>query len=322
MNKKKIYLSLLLTFILLFSTGCSILNEVKKEPTSTPFTTIQATISPTPDPNEGRDKVQCIRVVDGDTIYVRNEDGEEIGVRLLGVDTPETKHPTKPVEYYGPEASTHTERRLSGRTLWLDYEKNRIDKYGRTLAYVFFENGTLFNLELVRYGFAKLYDDAKGLKYQSVFKEALELAKNEKLGLWAEPMPTATIIPQSTSQATETPTKTPKPQVKTTAKPTSKSTPKPTAKPTTKITNSPAPTPKPTVAPTNPPTAQPTTIPTPVITVAPTEKVSYVVVAPASGKKYHKTNSCSGLRNANSTKSITLQEAQNSGYTPCRICYK
>ncbi len=73
------------------------------------------------------------RVIDGDTIQLTN--GEI--VRLIGVDTPETKHPQKPVEYYGKEASAFTKRMVEGKAVRLEYDQQRKGKYNRTLAYVF-----------------------------------------------------------------------------------------------------------------------------------------------------------------------------------------
>ena len=74
------------------------------------------------------------RVVDGDTLVL---DGGE-RVRLIGVDTPETVHPSKPVEAFGKEASAFTRRTAEGRSVRLEYEPRtaRTDRYGRTLAYV------------------------------------------------------------------------------------------------------------------------------------------------------------------------------------------
>jgi len=77
------------------------------------------------------------RVVDGDTIVL--SDGKK--VRLIGVDTPETKHPNKPVEYFGKEATEFTRRMCEGKQVRLEYDQEKIDRYGRTLAYVFVLGG-------------------------------------------------------------------------------------------------------------------------------------------------------------------------------------
>lgn len=73
---------------------------------------------------------KVIRVVDGDTIIL---DGEE-RVRLVGVDTPETKHPQKPVEYFGKEATAFTKRMVNGKRVRIEYDWQRKDRYGREVV--------------------------------------------------------------------------------------------------------------------------------------------------------------------------------------------
>ena len=92
-------------------------------------------------------------VVDGDTIVVALRDGRSETVRLLGVDTPETVHPDKPVECFGPEASAYTHSTLEGRQVYLDTDVEERDRYGRLLAYVTVD-GKRFNDELLRLGYA------------------------------------------------------------------------------------------------------------------------------------------------------------------------
>ncbi len=96
-----------------------------------------------------------VRTVDGDTL-VADLDGQKMTVRLLGVDTPETVHPFKIVERYGKEASDHLKNLLEGRTVTLEFDGRRADKYGRLLAYVFL-GSTLVNAELVENGYAYVY---------------------------------------------------------------------------------------------------------------------------------------------------------------------
>jgi hypothetical protein len=85
------------------------------------------------------------RVIDGDTLKLST--GEE--VRLIGVDTPETKHPRKPVEYFGKEASAFTKQLVEGKEVRLEFDVQRQDKYQRTLAYVYVGE-MMVNAELVR----------------------------------------------------------------------------------------------------------------------------------------------------------------------------
>ena len=76
-----------------------------------------------------------VDVVDGDTIDVARGDTTDT-VRLLGIDTPETHHPTKPVECFGPEAAAYTDSHLRGRAVQLEGDVEARDRYGRRLAYV------------------------------------------------------------------------------------------------------------------------------------------------------------------------------------------
>ncbi len=80
-----------------------------------------------------RDLVTVRRVIDGDTFVLYS--GEK--VRLIGVDTPETKHPQKPIQHFGKEASEFTRRMIEGKAILLEYDGKRSDRYGRLLAYVY-----------------------------------------------------------------------------------------------------------------------------------------------------------------------------------------
>ncbi|MCV7512233.1 thermonuclease family protein [Micrococcus luteus] len=100
---------------------------------------------------EAGDPATVVRVIDGDTIVVRR-DGQEETVRLLNIDTPETKHPNKAVQCLGPEATQALETLLRpGDDVVLRYDLERTDKYGRTLAGVF-EDEVLVNAEIARLG--------------------------------------------------------------------------------------------------------------------------------------------------------------------------
>ena len=123
--------------------------------------------------------LKCTRVVDGDTIVLNN--GEI--VRLIGVDTPEIKHPRKPVEYYGKEASAFTKRMLEGKEVRLEYDWQQRDKYGRLLAYVYLTDGTFLNAEIVKQGYGYAYTKFP-FKYLEQFKQYEKEARENKRGLW------------------------------------------------------------------------------------------------------------------------------------------
>jgi micrococcal nuclease len=125
------------------------------------------------------------RVVDGDTLIVLR-DGTEERVRLLGIDTPESVKPDSPVECFGPEASARTAELVSGRSVWLEADPTQgaVDQYGRTLAYVWLDDGTMVNRTLVAEGYAREYTyDVPGA-YQATLAEAQTAAQDAGAGLW------------------------------------------------------------------------------------------------------------------------------------------
>ena len=121
------------------------------------------------------------RVVDGDTIIVRG-----VGrVRLIGVDTPETVDPRRPVEFFGREASAFTKRLLEGKRVRLEYDWERTDRYGRTLAYVYLPDGVFANAEIIRQGYGHAYTRFP-FKYLDRFRALEREARTARRGLWSE----------------------------------------------------------------------------------------------------------------------------------------
>ena len=118
-----------------------------------------------------------------DTIQVRFE-GNSYTVRLMGVDTPETKHPTQAVKYFGREASVFTKAHLEGTTVALvrDPAGDSTDRYGRLLRYVYLD-GDNFNARLIREGYAHAYRGASFSKRQE-FIDLEEQARRRGIGLW------------------------------------------------------------------------------------------------------------------------------------------
>ena len=134
------------------------------------------------------------KVVDGDTAVI-NVDGQDRRVRLLGVDTPETVHPNKPVQFYGKEASNFTKQSLTGRRVWLEYDSSPLDRYQRHLAYVWLERpdsineGTIrrdmFNARLLLGGYAKVMIINPNKRYKDLFNKFQREAQSTGKGLWA-----------------------------------------------------------------------------------------------------------------------------------------
>ena len=125
------------------------------------------------------DTFRVQRVIDGDTIKLSS--GKR--VRLIGVDTPETVHPNKPVQHYGKEASAFTKRMCEGKRVLLEYDQTRRDKYGRLLAYVYLEDGTFINAEIIKQGYGHAYTKFP-FKHMEEFREYESEARENKRGLW------------------------------------------------------------------------------------------------------------------------------------------
>lgn len=123
----------------------------------------------------------CTEVIDGDTIIVNGNEK----VRLIGVDTPETKHPQKPVEFFGKEASAFTKSLVEGKTVRLTFDQELTDKYGRTLAYIYLEDGTFVNAEIIKQGYGHAYIQYP-FKYLEEFIQYEREARINNRGLWKE----------------------------------------------------------------------------------------------------------------------------------------
>jgi micrococcal nuclease len=143
-------------------------------------------------------KTAVCRVVDGDTVEI-SYDGRKESVRLIGVDTPETKHPAKGVQPYGPEASAYARKSLEGRQVWLEWDVDQRDRYGRLLAYVWTEEpssvtdseirGKMFNARLLLDGYAQIATFPPNVRYVDFFKAFQAEAREAGRGLWGRGAP-------------------------------------------------------------------------------------------------------------------------------------
>lgn len=128
-----------------------------------------------------------VRVVDGDTV-IASFSGHDERIRLIGINTPETVHPNKPVECYGPEASHHTKELLpTGTPIVIQRDVEPRDRYGRLLAYIWRKSDGLFvNLELVADGYARAYPFEPNTSHEQQFADAANNARSQHLGLWGQ----------------------------------------------------------------------------------------------------------------------------------------
>lgn len=126
------------------------------------------------------------KVVDGDTIWVDRQ-GTREKIRLIGVDTPETVDRRKGVQCFGIAASDHTKQVLTGQSVFLesDPSQSSTDRYGRELAYVWLQDGSLVNLGLIAQGFAHEYTYDVPYRYRDQFQAAEADARTHQRGLWS-----------------------------------------------------------------------------------------------------------------------------------------
>ncbi|MCF8558139.1 MAG: thermonuclease family protein [Candidatus Nanopelagicales bacterium] len=160
------------------------------DPTIPDATIPDATIATAPI-GEVRDGLVVDRVVDGDTVKV-TLDGEQVSVRLIGINTPETVKPGSPIECFGPESSDFAVDLLDGQSIVLEFDESQgyLDRYDRVLAYVWrvLPDGSLrlFNEEAVRGGFAyeRQYTDGP-YAWKDAFDDAQRDAEEAGAGLWS-----------------------------------------------------------------------------------------------------------------------------------------
>lgn len=124
-------------------------------------------------------------VIDGDTFDIK-VNNEIIRVRMLGMDTPETVDPRKPLQCYGKEASDKTKELLKGHFVALETDKSQsqTDKYGRILAYVRIDTGLFINEFLLQNGYAREYTYGTPYSKQKEFRKIQKDAKKNMVGLW------------------------------------------------------------------------------------------------------------------------------------------
>jgi micrococcal nuclease len=135
------------------------------------------------------DWVTVYKVVDGDTFWGRSADGKEIKVRLTGIDAPESRKSGKKEEqYFGKEASAYVKQLLDGKQVKLVYDVRKTDRYNRTLAYVYLEDGVFVNAHLIEQGYAILMTIPPNVRHADLFVRLQEEAREGERGLWGVPV--------------------------------------------------------------------------------------------------------------------------------------
>ena len=128
---------------------------------------------------------KVVRIVDGDTYVLEDNNGVTEKIRLIGADTPETKHPKKGKEPFGPEATEFAKRYLEDKNVELKFEKGKKDRYKRILAHVYIGN-IHFNKMLIDSGMAKTMFYPPNFAFVGLFEKSEEIAKHSRLGIWGD----------------------------------------------------------------------------------------------------------------------------------------
>lgn len=131
------------------------------------------------------DQYFVVRVIDGDTLCVLNQHNEEEKIRLIGIDAPETKKTRKKnIGYYGEESTRFLRKLILHKRVYLEYDIQKIDMYGRTLAYVYLDNGIFLNNFLVEKGYCAVATFPPNVKFKGQFIKSEHLAKSMRKGMW------------------------------------------------------------------------------------------------------------------------------------------
>lgn len=136
----------------------------------------------------GLEKVKVSKVVDGDTIELR--DGRK--VRYLNIDTPESKKVNTPVQCYALDAYQFNKSKIENREIWILPDKEDEDRYGRSLRFIFLSEADTnsieksLNAELVKLGYARTSIYKPNNTYQDIFYKLQKEAENQKVGLWGK----------------------------------------------------------------------------------------------------------------------------------------
>jgi micrococcal nuclease len=125
------------------------------------------------------------KIVDGDTFWIDDGSVKGIKVRFIGIDAPEShKTGNKDEAPFGREASDYLTGVIGGRRVRLEYDVGHYDRYGRTLAYVYLEDGTFVNALLVKEGYASVMTVPPNVKYADTFLKLERRARNQNRGMW------------------------------------------------------------------------------------------------------------------------------------------
>ncbi len=162
-----------------FNTGQKQVESILKESIEP-----EEVINPNVDSETAQEMAKVISVTDGDTLRVEIN-GENIPIRLIGIDTPEISHPSEPIQCYGPEAKQALEDLVLNKEVVLEKDSSDKDKYERFLRYIWLGE-VMVNEYMTAAGFALASAYPPDTKYQDRISAGELSAKNDLKGLWAK----------------------------------------------------------------------------------------------------------------------------------------
>lgn len=125
------------------------------------------------------------KVVDGDTFWVDNGTEKGLKIRFIGIDAPESRRMfNREIGYYGKEAKEYLTNLLTNQKVRLVSDVDPLDQYGRTLSYVYLEDGTFVNAELIKNGYAVLMTVPPNVEFADYFAKLQREARDNSKGLW------------------------------------------------------------------------------------------------------------------------------------------
>lgn len=192
--KMKFLIAVLCILLTVMLTGCSFsdrINDAKDAASEIAQTAKDFISAITPEKDDDTSKIEnlfgpynVVYVVDGDTLDVMI-DGEKTRIRLIGVNTPESVSDDENENCKeGKIASQYTKDTLENKKVYIEYDEDITDQYGRTLAYVYTEDGEMYNKTLLEKGYARLMIIQPNTKYVDEFTKLQTQAKENKIGFW------------------------------------------------------------------------------------------------------------------------------------------
>lgn len=137
--------------------------------------------------NSSQEYRKVYKVIDGDTFWMKDGFGQIEKIRLTGIDAPESRKSShKDIQRFGKESKDFLTNLLKGKKVAFEYDVQKKDQYGRTLAYVYLEDGTFLNDYLIRNGYAKVVTFPPNVKYHKRLLASERYARQHSLGMWKE----------------------------------------------------------------------------------------------------------------------------------------